>query len=266
MTLASDGMCDIYCVWMVQLRTFLTASINHNDNVLPAPLPPAPLPPRRFQPAPLPPPLYIEICDPHSLCLCGPRIAQVHNSDRLQHAALADMRSLHPGPSSLELTAVRPQRAPPVRLTAKPEVRLHRCKWSLPMCVKYTARSHAVCENMHNQRFVASLFFSSHCHLVVCIRVTLHRFIAIVMSTTHKSRYNTESRVVVDTSRCAPEKSSLSRLRPSAPLSVMSLSSARVNNLMLTSRTSVNGMPSTFSGTAVMMWCYCCHYMSVSKL
>lgn len=46
-----------------------------------------------------------------------------------------------------------------------------------------------------------------------------------------------------------PEKSSLSLLRPSAPLSVMSFSSASVSSLMFTSFTSVSGMSGMRSGT-----------------
>ncbi len=61
--------------------------------------------------------------------------------------------------------------------------------------------------------------------------------------------YNTASRVSEDTSRCGPSNNSANFLRPSAPNSVISLSSERVISLMLTSLTSVSGIPSIFSGT-----------------
>ena len=51
------------------------------------------------------------------------------------------------------------------------------------------------------------------------------------------------------TRRSSPPSSSDSLRRPSAPRSVISLSSARLISLMLTKRTSVRGMPSIRSGT-----------------
>lgn len=59
----------------------------------------------------------------------------------------------------------------------------------------------------------------------------------------------TAGRVSEDTRRSGPAKASLSRRRPSAPRSVISLSSVSVNSLMLTSSTSVSGAPATLSGT-----------------
>ena len=59
----------------------------------------------------------------------------------------------------------------------------------------------------------------------------------------------TAGRVSEDTSRSGPANASLSRRRPSAPRSVMTLSSVSVRSLMLTSSTSVSGSPGTLSGT-----------------
>jgi len=59
----------------------------------------------------------------------------------------------------------------------------------------------------------------------------------------------TVGRVSEDTSRSGPANASLSRRRPSAPRSVMTLSSVSVSSLMLTSSTSVSGAPGTLSGT-----------------
>jgi hypothetical protein len=55
-----------------------------------------------------------------------------------------------------------------------------------------------------------------------------------------------------DTSLPGPSNSSASLRRPSAPSSVMSLSSDNVINLIFTSFTSVSGMPSIFSGTSAI--------------
>jgi len=52
-----------------------------------------------------------------------------------------------------------------------------------------------------------------------------------------------------ETSLSGPAKSSLSRLLPSAPLSVISFSSASVSSLIFTSFTSVRGMSAILSGT-----------------
>lgn len=54
-----------------------------------------------------------------------------------------------------------------------------------------------------------------------------------------------DCRIIDDTSRDLPLNASDKRFRPSAPCSVISLSSGSVSSLMLTSSTSVNGMPST---------------------
>lgn len=59
----------------------------------------------------------------------------------------------------------------------------------------------------------------------------------------------TAGRVSEDTRRSGPANASLSRLRPSAPRSVINLSSVSVSSLMLTSSTSVSGAPATLSGT-----------------
>ena len=60
----------------------------------------------------------------------------------------------------------------------------------------------------------------------------------------------TEGLVSEDTNRSGPMNRSFNLLLPSAPFSVISLSSGRVSSLMLTSSTSVSGMPSIFAGTS----------------
>ena len=61
--------------------------------------------------------------------------------------------------------------------------------------------------------------------------------------------YTADVRCKEETSLSGPAKSSLSRLLPSAPLSVISFSSASVSSLIFTSFTSVRGMSAILSGT-----------------
>ena len=66
------------------------------------------------------------------------------------------------------------------------------------------------------------------------------------------SHYRTDSRDRLETSLSVSSNMSASFLLPSAPSSVISLSSDSVMSLMLTNLTSVSGIPSISSGTSAM--------------